>query len=132
MSEENVNIIRRGAALLDARELSAFYELFHANVVYRNRADEPEVRVYQGLEEFQGYITSWLDMFEDLRIEVLECIDLGEQVISVEALHSKGGASGAEVRGVYVYVWTFRDGLIVDGREYATKQEALEAAGLPE
>jgi ketosteroid isomerase-like protein len=59
-------------------------------------------------------------------------IDLDEQVIAVMDLHGRGRDTGAEVRGSYVFLCRFRDGLIVQGREYATTEEALDAASVRE
>jgi ketosteroid isomerase-like protein len=132
MSQENVELTRRVYELFDARDLSGLFDLFHSEVIYRNREDEPDVRVYQGLEDFKGYVASWLEMFDDLRFETHDFIDLGDEVIAVTHLHGRGRETGAEVRGVYVFLFKFRDGVIVQGREYATKEEALEAAGLRE
>ena len=44
--------------------------------------------------------------------------------------HGQGSAGGAGVSDTYVFVYKMRDGLTVEGWEYKTKQEALEAAGL--
>jgi hypothetical protein len=43
--------------------------------------------------------------------------------------HGQGSAS---VRDTYVFVHKLRDGLVIEGWEYRTKQEALEAVGLRE
>jgi ketosteroid isomerase-like protein len=47
-------------------------------------------------------------------------------------LHGQENASGAGVSDTYVFVYKMRDGLVVEGWEYRTKREALEAAGLSE
>ena len=47
-------------------------------------------------------------------------------------LHGQGNASGAGVSDTYVFVYKLRDGLIVEGWEHRTRQEALEALGLSE
>jgi ketosteroid isomerase-like protein len=54
-------------------------------------------------------------------------IDAGDQVIASTVLHGHGSASGADVNDAYVFVYKLRDGLIVEGWEYRTKEEALEA-----
>jgi hypothetical protein len=54
-------------------------------------------------------------------------------VITSTVLHAvlRGqGSAGAGVSDTYVFVFKSRDGLIVEGWEYRTKQEALEAVGL--
>jgi hypothetical protein len=57
-------------------------------------------------------------------------------VIASTVLHvlvrGQGSASGAGVSDTYVFVCKLRDGLVVEGWEYRTKQEALEAVGLLE
>ena len=49
-------------------------------------------------------------------------------------LHASGRAklSGVETDLTYGVVYTIRDGKIARGREYMTREEALEAAGLRE
>jgi ketosteroid isomerase-like protein len=130
MSKENVEVVRRAFELYNARDLAGFFRLFHPELTYRNREDEPDVRLYRGLEDFKGYVASWLEMFDDLRFGTRDFIDLEEQVIAVADLHGRGRDTGADVRGSYVFLFRFRDGLIVQGREYATTDEALEAVGL--
>jgi ketosteroid isomerase-like protein len=50
-------------------------------------------------------------------------------VIASTILHGRGSASGADVSDPYVFVYKIRDGLVVEGWEYRTKQEALDAIG---
>jgi len=130
MSQENVEIVRRVFEHFNAGDLPAFFELFDPDVTYRNREDEPDVRLYQGLDDYKGYVASWLGMFDDLRFETHDFVDLGDEVIAVADLVGRGRHTGADVRGSYVFLLRLRDGVIVQGREYAAKEEALEAAGL--
>jgi ketosteroid isomerase-like protein len=132
MSKENVELAHRPFDAFNRRDFPAFFELFHPELTYRNREDEPDVRLCQGLEDFKGYVASWLEMFDDLRLESQDFIDLGDEVIVVADLRGRGRSTGAEVRGSYVFLFRFRDGLIVRGREYATREDALETVGLRE
>jgi hypothetical protein len=45
--------------------------------------------------------------------------------------HGQEIAGGARVSDTYVFVYKLRDGLVIEGWEYRTRQEALEAVGLP-
>jgi hypothetical protein len=47
-------------------------------------------------------------------------------------VHARGIASGADVSDAYVFVYKLREGLIVEGWEYRTKKEAIDAIGLSE
>ena len=132
MSRENVELMRDVFDAFNRRDLTGFFQRFHPELTYRNREDEPDVRMYRGLEDFKGYVASWLEMFDDLRIETRDFIGLEEQVIAVTDLYGRGRDTGADVRGSYVFLFRIRGGLIVQGREYATTDEALEAVGLRE
>ncbi len=130
MSRENVELVQRGFDAYNRRDFPAFFELFHPELTYRNREDEPDVRLYQGLEDYKRYVESWLETFGDLQLEPQEFIDLGEEVIAVAEVRGRGGSAVPEVHGSYAFLLGFRDGLIVQGREYATSEEALTAAGV--
>jgi ketosteroid isomerase-like protein len=67
-----------------------------------------------------------------MSFEIRELIDTGDHVIASTVLHARGIASGADVSDAYVFVYKLRDGQIVEGWEYRTRQEALEAVGLSE
>jgi ketosteroid isomerase-like protein len=64
---------------------------------------------------------------------VEELIDAGERVISVKTTRGRGLASGAVVELHQCGIWTIRAGRIVRVEWLAaTREEALEAAGLSE
>jgi ketosteroid isomerase-like protein len=42
MSRENVDVARRAFELFNARDLADFFQLFHSELTYRNREDEPD------------------------------------------------------------------------------------------
>jgi ketosteroid isomerase-like protein len=73
-----------------------------------------------------------LEAFPKLTVEVLELIDAGDFVIASTIFHGQGSRSGAQVEDAYVYVYKMRDGLIVEGWECRTREEALKAVGLEE
>ena len=47
-------------------------------------------------------------------------------------MRGRGRVSGADVTEAYVFVYKLREGLVVEGWEYRTRQEALKAVGLEE
>ena len=52
----------------------------------------------------------------------------GERVLAVGRISGRARGSGVETEQRVVVLYTVRDGLIVRGREYQTKEEALAAA----
>ena len=60
----------------------------------------------------------------------MELIDAGEDhVIAVLRISGRAKLSGVETDLTYAALYTIRDGKVARGREYWTKEQALEAAG---
>jgi ketosteroid isomerase-like protein len=84
-----------------------------------------------GKDAVRAYAQDWLDTFDNVRTEVVELIDAEEEnVIAVLRVSGRAKLSGVETGLTYAVVYTIRDGKIARGREYATRDQALEAAGL--
>ena len=136
MSQGNVEVVRAAFAAWNAGELLDVLSLFHAQVVYHPRADEPDPSPHIGRDAYERLVSGFVDSFSEIVFEVRELIDAGDHVIASTVLHAvlrgQGSASGAGVSDTYVFVYKVRDGLTVEGWEYRTKQEALEAVGLSE
>ncbi len=88
MSRENVEVVQRAFELYNPRDLAPFVQLFPPDLTYRNREDEPDFRLYRGLDEFKRYVGSWLEMFDDLRFETHEFTD--EYATKDEAVEAVG------------------------------------------
>ena len=133
MSQENVEIVRAAFAAWNAGDMDAVFALFHPEVVYHPRADEPDPSPHVGRDAYERLIYGFVDSFSEITFEVLELIDAGDHVIVSTVLHAvPHGQGSASVRDTYVFVHKLRDGLVIEGWEYRTKQEALEAVGLSE
>src|SRR5437763_1200504 len=139
MSQENVEIVRAVFAAWNAGDMEALEALsphFHPEFVYHPRADEPDPSPHVGRDAYERLVLGFVESFSEVTFEVLELIDAGDRVIASTVLHAvlhgQGSASGAGVSDTYVFVYKLRDGLVVEGWEYRTKQEALEAVGLSE
>jgi ketosteroid isomerase-like protein len=134
MSRENVEIVRDAAAAFNRGDLDAFFEYSADDIDYRAAEGALDDRgPMHGKDAVRGYMQDWLDMFDDLKSEALELIDAGEdQVIAVLRISGRAKLSGVETDLTYAALYTIRDGKVARGREYWTKEEALEAAALSE
>src|SRR2546425_1077684 len=136
MSQENVEIMRTAFDAWNAGDMDAVFALYHPELVYHPRADEPDPSPHVGRDAVEQLTYGFLDSFSKVTFEVLELIDAGDHVIASTVLHAvlhgQGSASAAGVSDTYVFVYKLRDGLVVEGWEYRTRQEALEAVGLSE
>jgi ketosteroid isomerase-like protein len=128
MSQENVEIVRGGFETLNAGEPD--FSIYHPALVYHPRADEPDPSPHIGREAFERLALGFLESFPYLEFDVEELIDARDLVIASTVMHGRGAASGASVDDAYVFVYKLRDGLVVEGWEYKTRQEALKAVGL--
>ena len=81
----------------------------------------------------RAYLQDWFDTFDDLKVEPLEVIDAGQdQAVAVVRFGGRAKLSGVEADLTFAALYTVRDGKVARGREYWTREEALEAAGLRE
>jgi ketosteroid isomerase-like protein len=133
MSQQNVDLARRGYEALAAGDVERVLELIDPDVsveVHTGRPDLPErLRGHAGfLENLRGL----MEVFEDIEIEPEEFIDLGEDLVVTIFTAGHGRASGIRVENRVVHIWTIRDGKATRFRVFGTRQEALEALGLTE
>ncbi len=132
MSQENVDLVRRGWRAYESGDLSAVLELLSPDMVTHVAASLPVAGTYQGREGFLQVTIDWAEGFDDLVMTGEEFIDAGGQVV-VRALHkSRGAQSGAPVETAVWYVFTVQAGQAVHVAIFNNRSEALEAAGLRE
>jgi ketosteroid isomerase-like protein len=135
MSEKNVEQVRR---LYNdgwmAGNLDLALQLLHPEIVWTAIESAPDAGTRTGLDECRVYMQDWLDDF-DFESHVVEAAGVALDERLVCANHAVGTGKGSGVRTEIRYAGTYRfgdDGRIVEIHEYATLDEALEAAGLPE
>jgi ketosteroid isomerase-like protein len=134
MSQENVELVRRGLEAFAQGGPDAMRDFWADDIDYRaaEGALDDRGRMH-GKDAVRAYVQDWLDMFDDFKVEPVELIDAGEdQVIAVLRNSGRAKLSGVETDLTYAVAYTIRDGKVARGREYWTKGQALEAAGLSE
>ena len=129
MAAANGEIVRRyfGAFGGSVDDVEQYWD---PDIDWRAMAGAPDdVGVIRGRDALRAYYQDWIDTFDDLRGEVDEILfDEGDRVAAAVRNSGRGRASGVTTRGRYYVVCTVRDGRIASGREYGTREEALEAA----
>ena len=134
MSQENVEAVEAAYAAVNRDGVDGLAAHLTDDVDWRAMAGAPDDHgPIHGKDAMRAYVQDWFDMFDDVRWEPVELIDAGgNQVVAVVRLTGRAKLSGVETDMTYAIVHTIRDGKGAVGREYATRQEALEAAGLSE
>ncbi len=99
------------------------------DVVWHPASDEPDTRTRRGIGEVTEFIGQWSQAFDDFNAEALEFIDRGIRVAVVMRVSGRLAGTDVEVSTDETQVYTLRDGLVVEVREYRTRDEALAALG---
>jgi ketosteroid isomerase-like protein len=133
MSEENVETMRKAFALVNDQGIEAatdaFAELLDRDFGLEEAANLPDREEYSGKDALIANLAKLEEGFEDLRIDPIEFVDLDSRLVVVVAIAGRGRAGGVPVETTIAQLWTLRDGKAVSLRDYATKAEALQAAG---
>jgi ketosteroid isomerase-like protein len=130
MSEENVELVRRGWAAYERGDLSGVIALLSHEMVTYVVPPVPVAGTYHGPEGFLQLTIDWAEGFDDLVVTGQEFIEAGDQVV-VRSLHkSRGASSGVPVETDLWYVFTVRDESVVRVDIFNEGREALKAAGL--
>jgi ketosteroid isomerase-like protein/rhodanese-related sulfurtransferase len=130
MSEENVEVVRRAIEAYGREGLDGVLRYYDPEIEWTSTGGYIERATYRGHDGLRRYLGTMEEEFNDLRIEPVELIDAGEQVISSVRFTGQGKASGAPVEMTLISVGALRDGLIYRVRNYPDMAAALEAAGL--
>ena len=133
MSQENVEVIRKAIEARN-RDLDEWVAFFDPGVQSSDVLIAVGMRTEtQGIDELRRHAEKWGEAFDEFREEIVDLVDFGELVLAEVRFHGHGEASGARVTANQVDFYRVRDGLITEYRSgYRSRQEALEAAGLPE
>jgi uncharacterized protein len=131
MSQENVETVRR---LYDAFSTGDFARaLEQAEPDFEWVPPERDIQgPAQGRDELQRLLRNQEEAYEEFRIEAEELTDHGDQVVAFIRIRGRGRSSGVEFDIRAATVWTFDNGRLVRGKVYPDRDEALEAAGVPE
>jgi ketosteroid isomerase-like protein len=132
MSQENVEIVRRSWTAFADGGLDAMQEFWSEDIDWRAMEGAvDDVGEICGKEAMRRYLQDWLDTFEGVTTVPTELIDAGDdRVVAVLYVTARARLSGIATELRYAVVYTLRDGIIVRGREYADRAEALQAVGL--
>ena len=132
MSEENVKTVRNAAEAFKRGDLDTWAGYLADDIEYRAVEGAPDDHgPIHGKDALRAYVQDWQDTFDDFVSEPVELIDAGDDnVVAVIRISGRAKLSGVEADLTYAALYTIRDRKIVRGREYWTREEALEAAGL--
>jgi ketosteroid isomerase-like protein len=132
MSRENVEIVRQAISALADSGVDALAQYWHPDINWRAIPGAPDdVGEMVGIAAARRYVEDWFDTFDDLSTTPQELIDVGDdRVIAVLDVTGRAKLSGVETQLHYAVVYTLHAGMIIRVREYADREQAVEAVGL--
>ena len=129
MSSTSADVVRSYFGTFGSGGVDAAAEFWHPEIEWRaidGAADD--IGVIRGHDALRHYYEDWIDTLAELRAEVEEIFyESDDRVAAVIQNAGRGRVSGVPTQGRYYVACIVRDGQIVAGREYATREEALEA-----
>lgn len=116
-----------------AENLDLIPELLDPGIVWTAIEDAPDAGVYRGYEGVRRYWLDWLGDFDIHPFRIEDSIEVAGRLVCVQRATTTGKGSGVRSELQYACLYTFADDeRIVQVNEYATREEALEAASLRE
>jgi ketosteroid isomerase-like protein len=134
MSQENVEIVRKVHAAVNARDVEEFVRCCDPETVYQpglEGAMEGRGTVFHGHEGMRDWWRQMDEAWEDWSTEIGEIRDLGDTLI-VDCVVRLRARAGMAFEASFVQVMTIRDGLVVRSDDYLDRAAGLKAIGLSE
>jgi ketosteroid isomerase-like protein len=135
MSPQNVEAFKRFMSAFNRRDVEAMLEDVDAGVEWRPAAPVAlggEATVYRGHAGVPDAIRDLHDSFAELQIEISEIQQVGDRVVGIGRIRTRGKESGVEAWSPFGAVMELKNGKATQIRSYLDPREALEAAGLRE
>jgi len=130
MSQENVEIVRQDVAARSSRDWAVLAEIWHPDIELELVAGSG---TFRGIEEIRPFFETLSDLYSEYRVVADEVIEAGQRVVTAERVAGrglKGSDAGTWVEDRFFRLVSFKDGKIWRVKEYRTREQALEAAGL--
>jgi ketosteroid isomerase-like protein len=127
---ELAQLVRQGYEAWNRGDRSWVLEHMSAEVEWITPPEDPEPGHYRGYEGVERFWEQWRAAVGQLRFEIEELIEAGEQVVVVARRQGRGKQSGLEVSDRVAQVFSFEDGVCVRVEEFYDRAKALQAAGV--
>jgi ketosteroid isomerase-like protein len=133
MPEDNVEIVRQAFEAVEREGWPALLPLLDPEFELTTPPElamEPDT--YRGEAGVRRYFESFEDAMEDIRIVPQgEFLPSGDKVFFAFRLSARGKETGIEAGQNAFQVWTLREGKGLRAEVFASREDALRAAGLP-
>src|SRR3954452_4297503 len=130
MSQANVEIVQRGIAAFNQRDVSKAFSAWSPDAeIDWSRSKGPLRGVYSGRGALERFWGEYWSLFESVELETHGFLGGGARVVVPNTAHFRG-RDGIEVVARSTFVYTLEGGRISRLAMFQDRAEALEAAGL--
>src|SRR5262245_59192707 len=98
MSQENVELLRRGYDAFNRQDFEAWLDLLDPDVAFQETALTPDARTYYGRAGAREWLRSGQEAFVDVSFQVERVIAEGDAVAAIVVVQGRGTGSGAEFK----------------------------------
>ena len=132
MSRENVDLVRQAIEAFNRGDVEGSITYLAQEFEYIPTGSVLGAEgVYRGHEGWRQFLELFWGEFDEARIEIHDLRAAGDRVVAAQTFRGRGKQSGVEASWDLWQVWTLRDGKGLRAEVFATREAALEAAGLP-
>jgi ketosteroid isomerase-like protein len=125
MAEANVEALQRGYEALNRGDLSVVLELLDPEIEWHEPGDSPEAGTHHGRDSFERFFRSWIDSFDEFRVEPEQVVERGDDLVAVVRQSGRGRASGVEIEIRLAHVWTIQNGRAARWESVPNAEDAL-------
>jgi ketosteroid isomerase-like protein len=130
MSQENAEIIRDAFDAIQSPGAEPVFAFLAPDIEWEVRPDLPDAGIYEGHDGVRKLFSRFTDVMEDIWFRPEEFIQVSEDEFVVPLRWGgRGKGSGLDFEEREAWIFTVRDSKIVRVKEFATREQALEAAG---
>jgi hypothetical protein len=129
MSAENVDLVVQIFDTFSRSkwESGEWIERYHPQLDYHPREDEPDTQPFVGRETWAQIVGGFMDAFAEITFDIVDTYDAGDWAIVSTSMHATVGGSDIQVEDRYVFAYRIDGGVVVEGWEHHTMDEALTA-----
>jgi len=131
MSQENVEILRRGYEAFARDDFDGIMPLLDEQIEWRNPEESPIAGVFHGHQGVMDWLTQVRESFADMRFMPDEFKELPDgRVLVLVRFAFRPTQTGVPMEFPMAHLIAIRDGLITYLKMYSDQQQALKAVGL--
>jgi ketosteroid isomerase-like protein len=130
MSQENVEIVRAAFDAWNRGDFDAWIRAWDEQAEFYPLRAQLEGGAYRGHDGLRRFIDEMVEEWDEVRFEVDEIRDAGEQMVGFGRMRARGRASGVDIDVPLGVVGAVRGERIAYARFFSDPAAAVEAAGL--